>query len=293
MRRMHSSESTFWGHAERSTSAPTGLRGQLARGFHLTWTSLRVLVHDPQLLALPFLALVLSGFVWMIVLVTAWATSFHVTSPSSTLVYQEIFAAYLVTYFIGTYFMAAIIGAATERLRGRRPSVVDGFQAANESLLRIVLWSLFGATIGVLLRLASLRWEQAGRIQARVLGNPWPIASVFVLPTMAIEDLGPVRAFHRSRHLVRERWGSHPSGVLGTGVVFLLLWLVGAVPFLWSVLGDGGYLGVVLAVAAWLVLMALWSVVHGILVTTLYHYATESTAAFGFSWKALNHPWVR
>ncbi len=290
---MHSSESGVWGHAERSDQAPSGVRGQLARGFHLTWISLRVLVKDPQLLVLPFLALVFSGFVWLLVIVSAWVVDFHLTSASSSLVYQEVFVAYLVTYFLCTYFMAAIIGAADERIRGRRPTVSDGFRAANRCLLRIIAWSLFAATFGVLLRLASLRYEQAGRIQARILGNPWPIASVFVLPAMTIEDLGPVRGFRRSRRLVRERWGSHPSGVLGTGVVFLLLWLLGSIPFLWGVLGDGGYLGISLAVFVWLALMALWSVVHGILVTSLYHYATESSAAFGFSWKALNHPWVR
>lgn len=290
---MHSSESTVWHPTEHSTPVPSGIHAQLARGFHLTWISLRVLAHDPQLLALPFLALIFSGFVWMIIVVTAWATGFSLDSPSSTLIYQEALVAYLLTYLIGTYFMTAIIGAATEQLRGHRPTISDGFQAANGTFLRIAAWSLFASTFGVLLRLASLRWEQVGHLQARLLGNPWPIASLFVLPTIAIEDLGPVHAFRRSRHLVRERWGSHPSGVLGTGVVFLLMWLAGCLPFLWSLLGDGGYLGVALSVLIWLVLMSLWSVVHGILVTSLYHYATESSAAFGFSWKALNHPWVR
>jgi len=242
---------------------------------------------------LPFLALVFSGFVWLLVFVSFWAVGYSPASASSTILYQEMFAAYLFTYFLSTYFMAAIIGAAGVRLQGRRPTVSDGFRTANGCFFRIVAWSLFAATFGVFLRLASLRWEQAGRIQARILGNPWPIASVFVLPTMTVEDLGPVRGFRRSRRLVRERWGSHPSGVLGTGVVFLLLWIVGFIPLLWGILGDGGYLGVGLAVLLWLILMALWSVVHGILVTSLYHYATESSAAFGFSWKALNHPWIR
>ncbi len=290
---MHSTETSAWGHAERSNVEPAGLRYQLARGLHLTWISFRVMAHDPQLLTLPFLALVFSGFVWLVVFLSAWALGFSVATANTSFVYQEMFAAYLLTYFLGIYFMAAIIGAASVRIEGGRPSVSDGFHAANSRIVRLIVWSLFAATIGVLLRLASLRWEQAGHMQARVLGNPWPIASVFVLPLMILEDLGPVHGFKRSRRLIRERWGSHPSGVLGTGVVFLLLFLLGFVPFLWSLLGDGGILGIGLAASYWLVLASLWSVVHGILVITLYHYATENTAAFGFSWKALNHPWVR
>jgi hypothetical protein len=260
---------------------------------HLTGISLRVMIRDPQLLALPLLAVVFSGFVWLLVFLSVWALGAPPASPSSTFLYQEMFAAYLITYFLAVYFMTAIVGAALTRVNGARPSVSDGFQAANRCVPRLVAWSLFAATIGVVLRLASLRWEQAGRVQARVLGNPWPIASLFVIPAMALEGLGPVRGFKRSRRLVRERWGSHPSGVLGTGVVFLLLFLLGSVPFLWSLFGDGGDLGVAISVFFWLLLIALWSVVHGILVTSLYHYATDSSPAFGFSWKALNHPWVR
>src|SRR2546428_532338 len=190
MRGMHSTE---WGRKTHHESAPkTGLRAQLARGFHLTFASLRVLERDPRLMALPFLALVFTGFV------------------------------------------------------------------------------------------------------SRVLGYGWPLATLFVLPTMVIEGLGPLRAFRRSRALLRERWGAHQKGVLGTGVVFLLLCSVGLVPFVYGILGDPGNFGwAVGAVLYWLVLSALWSVVHGILVATLYHYALESEAAFGFSWQALNHPWIR
>jgi len=74
----------------------------------------------------------------------------------------------------------------------------------------------------------------------------------------------------------------------------LLLFSFGLVPFAWGIAGDAGNVGwAVYAIIYWLVLTALWSVVHGILVVTLYHYATESEAAFGFNWQALNHPWLR
>jgi len=291
---MHSSESLPWSHRTVSRPARSGLRAQLARGAHLTGTSLRVLAKDPQLLALPLLALVMNGFVWLLVAVSFWALGFPPASPYSSFLYQETFAAYLVSYFISLYFMASILGAAYVRLQGQRPTVSDGFRAANACLLRLIGWTLFAATVGIILRLFALRSEAAGRFVSRILGNPWPIACLFVLPVMVIEGRGPVKAFRRSRTLIRERWGSHPSGVLGTGVVFGVFSLLGLVPFLWGLLVDtGSFLWPVLSVLYWLALAALWSVVHGILVTTLYHYATENSAAFGFSWQALNRPWIR
>jgi hypothetical protein len=290
---MHSTESTAWGHENRSSPPASGLRAQLARGLHLTWTSLHVLAKDPQLLVLPFLALVLNGFIWLLVFFSVWALGAPPWSPNSSFLYQEMYAAYLISYFLAVYFMTAITASAYLRIQGRRPSVSEGIAAANRCLIRIIAWCLFAGTVGVWLRILALRWEQAGRITAKLFGNSWPIASLFVLPVMVIEDLRPIQAFHRSRTLIRERWGSHPSGVLGTGVVFSLLFLLGFVPLLWGVLGNGGYLFAAITAFYWLILVSLWSVVHGILVTSLYHYATQSSAAFGFAWQALNRPWVR
>src|SRR5438445_308789 len=160
--------STKWGHRAPHEAGPrTGLRAQLSRGAHLTWTSLRVLALNPRLMILPFFALVFTGFTWLFVVLSFLALGFPPASPSSGFLYQEMFIAYLITYFLSCYFMSAIVGGAV--------------------------------TLG---------------------------------------------------------------------------WAVGAILY-------------------WLVLSALWSVVHGILVVTLYHYATDSEAAFGFNWQALNHPWIR
>src|SRR5256885_166946 len=164
--------STKWGHRAPHEAGPrTGLRAQLSRGANLTWTSLRVLALNPRLMILPFFALVFTGFTWLFVVLSFLALGFPPASPSSGFLYQEMFLAYLITYFLSCYFLAAFI------------------------------WGIVGgvATLG---------------------------------------------------------------------------WAVGSILY-------------------WLVLSALWSVVHGILVVTLYHYATDSEAAFGFNWQALNHPWIR
>src|SRR5256885_5268912 len=162
---MHSTE---WGRKTHHESAPkTGLRAQLARGFHLTFASLRVLERDPRLMALPFLALVFTGFVWLIVVVSVLALGLPPASSSSGFLYQEVFIAYLVTYFLSVYFMAAIVGAAAVRLQGRRPYVLEGLAAANASCFQIVLWSLFAATAGGLLPIPATPSEAGRRVGSR------------------------------------------------------------------------------------------------------------------------------
>src|SRR5437899_12610149 len=148
---MHSTE---WGRKTSSEPVPkTGLRAQLDRGFHLTIGSLRVLATEPRLMALPFLARVFTGFVWLIVVLSVIALGLPPASPSSAFLYQEIFIAYLVTYFLSVYFMAAIIGAAAIRLQGQRPYVLDGISAANASFFQVLTWSFPAATVGVWFRL--------------------------------------------------------------------------------------------------------------------------------------------
>src|SRR5256885_10932037 len=155
---------TEWGRKTHHEPAPkTGLRAQLARGFHLTLGSLRVLATEPRMMALPFLALVFTGFVWLIVVLSVLALGLPPTSPSSGFLYQEIFGAYLVTYFLSVYFMAAIIGAAAIRLQGPRPYVLDGIPAANASFFQILIWSFLAATVGRVVPVTSIPPGGGGR----------------------------------------------------------------------------------------------------------------------------------
>src|SRR5438093_1622713 len=130
--------STKWGHrAPHEAGSRTGLRAQLSRGAHLTWTSLRVLALNPRLMILPFFALVFTGFTWLFVVLSFLALGLPPASPSSGFLYQEMFLAYLITYFLSCYFMAAIVGASFVRLQGGHPTVMDGVEAANASFFQI------------------------------------------------------------------------------------------------------------------------------------------------------------
>src|SRR3989454_1628939 len=154
----HGMHSTEWGRKTHHAPAPKpGCRAQLARGFHLTIGSLRVLATEPRLMALPFLALVFTGFVWLIVVLSVIALGLPPASPSTGFLYQEIFGAYLVPYFLSVYFMAAIIGAAAIRLHGPRPSGLGGIRPGHPSFFQILIWSFLAAAAGLVFRLTSTR----------------------------------------------------------------------------------------------------------------------------------------
>ncbi len=53
-----------------------------------------------------------------------------------------------------------------------------------------------------------------GRLVVRLIGVAWTLASYFVVPVLAEEDLGPIEALRRSADLFRETWGEQVDGDL-------------------------------------------------------------------------------
>src|SRR3989442_11023227 len=107
---------------------------------------------------------------------------------------------------------------------------------------------------------------------------------------MVHEGVGPVKAFRRSRALLRERWGAHQSGVLGTGLVFLLLFMVGLVPFVWGIVGEPGSLTwPVAAVLYWLVVTAPPSAFPRVLFTPPFPFSARTGGPFGLQLPALQY----
>src|SRR5437660_2945244 len=96
--------STKWGHRAPHEAGPrTGLRAQLSRGAHLTSTSLRVLALNPRLMILPFFALVFTGFTWLFFVLSFLPLGLPPPSPSSGLLYHDMFLAYHITYMLSIY----------------------------------------------------------------------------------------------------------------------------------------------------------------------------------------------
>lgn len=262
--------------------------GRIGTGWQLTKTSLGVLRKDKELLVFPLLSgltmiLVLGGFIGGMFLSGGLAMFFQGSGYWMGIVL--LFLYYLVSFFIGIFFNAAIIGAAMIRLDGGNPTLGDGLRVARENLGRIFLWALFAATVAMILRAIQERAGIIGKIIIGLVGIAWSLATYFVVPVLVFEKLGPWAAVKRSASIFKSTWGETLVGGFSMGGIFLLAGLAGLLPIILGVLLGGVVAivtGVIVAVVYWILLGLVASAASSILVAALYRFATTGRVAEDF-----------
>jgi hypothetical protein len=196
-----------------------------------------------------------------------------------------LFVYYLVAFFVGLFFNAAVIGAAMIRLNGGHPTLSDGLRVARENVGRIFLWALFAATVAMIIRMIQERVGIIGKIIMGIVGIAWSLATFFVVPVLIYEKLGPWAAVKRSASIFRRTWGETFTGQFTMGGIFVLAGLLGILPILLG-LALGGMLGLVIggvvAFVYWVVLGIVASAANSILIAALYRYATTGKVAEEF-----------
>jgi hypothetical protein len=199
----------------------------------------------------------------------------------------------LANYFVIAFFNVALVSAASSRLAGGHATINDGLETAWQRKGRVFQWALLSATVGILLRMIEERTPWLGRLVGGLIGMAWTLASYFVVPVLAAEDVGPAEALQRSADLFRETWGEEVVGGFSFGLIFALLALPGiALPLLGKILGPTGVAaGVAFAVLYWLLLSIISAAVQGIFVAALYRYAKTKHVSAGFRLENFSMAW--
>ena len=257
---------------------------RIARGWRLTKASFRVLNLDKEILALPMIAGVLMivalvGFGW-----GAFGLGLFPEEGITAAGLLALFGIYVLVYAISIYFNVAVIEMATIRFNGGDPVLKDGFRFASRRVTRIVQWALVAATVGIIFRIlrdyAREHLGFLGQLLVGFLEAGWGLATFFVVPIAVYQDVGPFQAIKGSTRMMKRTWGESMGGIITTGIIFLLLGLVGILPIVAGVmlLPTSFTLGLVLVATGlvyWIVLTAVHVAVDGILVAGLYKFANE------------------
>ena len=255
---------------------------RIRRAFRLLGASWQVLKADRELLILPvvsFLAIVAVAVPFGLAIWRGGAVEDE-GLRNIDYVWQGLY--YFVAYFIGIFFNAAVVGAATIRLQGGDPTVSDGLRLEWSKVGKIAGWAVVAATVGLILHALEERAGFLGRIVIAIVGAAWSAITFFVVPVLLYEPVGVGSSIKRSASIFKQRWGETFVGTAAIGLAIILI----SIPVV-VVIALIGVVSIPLAIAVGVLalgtLMAVGTALSGVFNAALYRYATAGETGGAFS----------
>ena len=198
--------------------------GRIQRGIGFTRQTWSLVRGRPGLVVLPSVALVLEAAVVAILLGPLWLNILDHHSRWN-LFLDGVVCGYPLT-FVSTFFNVAYYAQVDAAFRGEPIGARQAVGRATARLRTIAAWALLTTGVGIALRaIEQLPYagSLAGRIVTRFLDAAWAIASVFVVPALALENTGVGDSLRRSVTAIRARWGEAATGSVAIGGAGLLV----------------------------------------------------------------------
>lgn len=271
-----------------------------SRSWELTKATFSVINKDRELLGFAFLSFVFST-AWMAALIFPSIVSkiYEQGFDENTLQAVEyiiIFIAYFGLAFIATFFNVCVVYTTKVRFEGGNATFGESLRFAFGRIGLIVQWSLLSAAVGLLLRLIENLGRSFGKIGrfvagliSGIIGGAWGIMTIFVVPVLVYEGLGPFASIKKSVEILKRTWGESLIKAFGLGAVqFLVILTILALSGLaaYSLGNAFGVIGAIAAVGGGVLLLLLVVLVFGvantIFNTALYIYANDGKLVSGF-----------
>lgn len=207
---------------------------RLSNGWELGMTSLKIIRDNPKLLLFPVMStaslimVCLSFFGGAGLLWGFNIDSLAENALGETVAYIFLFAFYLINYFVIVFFNVGLVFAARRIFNGEDVTLSEAINFSSSRLGSILQWAVMAATVGILLNMLQERMGALGKIVGGILGIVWSIATFFVVPVIAFEDLTPFDAVKRSGQIIREKWGESLAANFGFGI-FIFLGYIGII----------------------------------------------------------------
>jgi len=249
---------------------------RLSNGWKLSMNSFKVLRENKQLIVFPILSgisllVVIGSFTTAILAAAGWNPDNISDTYGSAGDYLLLFVFYIFNYFIIVFFNMALIHCTRLYFQGEEVTIEKGLRFSLSKIGVIFSWAVFAGTIGALLKIIQEELGWVGKIITGILGVVWSIATFFVVPVIAYENLGPVGAIKRSVKLMKEKWGESLGATFSFGLInFLSFFIIGVPLFLIGSLIHP-VVGIVLAILGILLVAAILSAAQTIFVSAVYH----------------------
>ena len=247
---------------------------RMGNGWTIAMSSLKVIRKKKDLVLFPILSglsllLIVGSFAGYLIISSTGGADME--QYNNGFYYLILFVFYVLNYFIVVFFNMALVHCARLYFQGEEFTLRDGINFSMSRIGAIFSWALFAATVGVILKAIQDNAGWLGKILIGVLGFMWSIATFFVVPVIAYENVGPVDAFKRSSNLMKEKWGESLGGTFSFGLIqFVGMILVGVPLYFIGAIFDP-VLGIGLAVLGVFLVIAVISAAEVIFVSAVYH----------------------
>ena len=248
---------------------------RISNGWKLAMSSFKILKANQQLIIFPILSaislvLVIGSFFTFLLADAGWNVD-NLGEMSRMGAYAVLFIFYVVNYFIVIFFNMALIHCTRLYLHGEEVTIGKGLQFSLSRIGAIFSWAMVAATVGLILKAIQENSGILGKIITGFIGLIWSIATFFVVPVIAYENVGPIDAVKRSSQMVKEKWGESLTAGFSFGFIQLIGMLVICLPlfFLGSLVHP--VVGIAAAAAAFFVIMAIMDAARTIFVSAVYH----------------------
>jgi len=248
---------------------------KLSNGWKLSINSLKILKANKKLIIFPILSgvsmiLIIGSFVVALFASSNWDID-YLRSESTTEHYLYAFLFYLVNYFVVVFFNTALIQCTRDYFNGEVPSVMKGLRFSVTRIGAIFTWALFAATVGLILRTIQENVGALGKIITSIFGIVWSIATFFVVPVIAYENLNPIQAIKRSTQMMKDKWGESLGAGFSFGLLRLVALLVVCLPLFLFGLIFSAEVGIIFACLGVFFVMAVSSATNTIFISAVYH----------------------
>lgn len=272
-----------------------------SRSWNITKLSFGVINKDRELIWFALLSFIFSALFTVAMVVPSVIPTLmnDGISQDSLEAYQYvlIFLTYFGLAFIATFFNVCVVYTTKIRFEGGNATFGESLSFAFSKIKLIFQWSLLSATVGLLLRILdnlAARLGKGGQIIARIIiglvGFAWSVVTIFVVPVLVYEGLGPIAAVKKSTQVIKRTWGESLIKAIGLGLIqfFVFVLLIAISIGLTYVLANlFNTTGFVVGVSIGLLLLffagLIFSVASTIFNTVLYVYANSNKVAAGFN----------
>jgi hypothetical protein len=275
--------------------------GRFGRGWQLANHSWSVVRADRSLVVFPMVSAI-AGIIAAAVFFGAGAGLIAGTKTDWLGIVIAVIGVYLIIA-IGIFCGVALSACAARALEGHDTTVFEGIEAARKRQGQIFAWAGVQLVIGgVIMLLEALLREAGGQIVAAIVGGlanfAWSVATFFVIPVIAFENLGPRDAIKRSSGVVKQRWGEGVSGSAAIGGIAFLIGFLPAAALIAigiSISESSAAAGVVLIVLGALVIVVvglLQVTISSVFKVALFRFATDGSVLGGFQREELEAAFV-